>query len=32
VPDYKHDARDKPMTKRILHDHTMVTGTKKGTV
>jgi hypothetical protein len=32
VPDDEHDARDKPMTKRMLHDHKMVTGAKKGTV
>jgi hypothetical protein len=32
VPDYEHDARDKTMTKRILHNHKMVTGAKKGTV
>ncbi|MCK7505086.1 MAG: hypothetical protein MZV70_14075 [Desulfobacterales bacterium] len=29
VPADQHDARDEPMTKRMFHDHKMVTGLKK---
>jgi hypothetical protein len=32
VPDYEHYAREKSMTKRILHANTMVRSGKKGNV
>jgi hypothetical protein len=31
VPDDEHDARDKSMTKRMLHDYKMVKELKKDT-
>jgi hypothetical protein len=31
VPDDEHNTRDKPMTKRMLHDNIMVIVLKKGT-